>query len=61
MSSSALDELINFKKEIEKDLKVIHFFSTLLIQDEENIINIIKRMGELKVTSKDIKVNLYYY
>jgi hypothetical protein len=31
MSSSALDELINFKKEIEKDLKVIHFFSTLLI------------------------------
>lgn len=61
MSSSALEELINFKKEIEKDLKVIHFLLTWLIWDEENIINIIKRMGELKVTSKDIKVNIYYY
>ena len=59
-SSDLVQELLNYKKDIEKDFKVIYIIINILNkQDEEKIINILKRMYELKVTSKDIKVNTY--
>ena len=57
--SSVLDELLEYKKDIEKNLDVIHIIFIINKQDEEAIIKILKKLKDLKVTSKDIKVIIY--
>lgn len=57
--SSVLDELLEYKKDIEKNLDVIHIIFIINKQDEEEIIKILKKLKDLKVTSKDIKVIIY--
>ena len=57
--SSVLDELMEYKKDIEKNLDVIHIIFIINKQDEEEIIKILKKLKDLKVTSKDIKVIIY--
>ena len=61
-SSEILQEILEFKKKIEKDLKVNNILLIIFLfkQDEETIIKILKRLAELDVTKQDIKVNIFY-
>ena len=57
--SEILDELIEYKNDIEKDYNVIKLFLMILYYYEEKIIKILKLLNEMKVTSKDIRVIIY--